>query len=177
MQSPQRPSQIAEQTLGPACIKNTCAPLKMGTAQCVRCRLAPATPQHGNTAPPARPATRQHGNTTSAPDRQHATRNYSQGTKGVKTFPSLDVPPICPHSAHSNTIVEETTSSGAVQSRLRSLRSLRLHGLGVRFDHGGVICGDLRDGRQRLRAAWPSAHSGKPLAQPRQPLRCHDRIR
>jgi len=35
VRSPQRPSQIAEQTLGPACIKNTCAPLKTGAAQCV----------------------------------------------------------------------------------------------------------------------------------------------
>ena len=34
VRSPQRPSQNAEQTSGPACIKNACAPLKTGVAQC-----------------------------------------------------------------------------------------------------------------------------------------------
>jgi len=36
VRSPQRPSQNAEQTSGPACIKNACAPLKTGVAQCAR---------------------------------------------------------------------------------------------------------------------------------------------
>ena len=35
VRSPQRPSQIAEQTWEPRMQKNTCAPLKTGTAQCV----------------------------------------------------------------------------------------------------------------------------------------------
>ena len=39
VRSPQRPSQNAEQTSGPACIKNACAPLKTG-AQCVCLSIA-----------------------------------------------------------------------------------------------------------------------------------------
>ena len=38
VRSPQRPSQIAEQTWEPRRQKNTCAPLKTGTAQCVPAR-------------------------------------------------------------------------------------------------------------------------------------------
>ena len=34
VRSPQKAFQIAQQTLGPACIKNACAPLKTGVAQC-----------------------------------------------------------------------------------------------------------------------------------------------
>ena len=53
VRSPQRPSQNAEQTSGPACIKNACAPLKTGVqgVEGIVCRMRRETKDPRNRAP------------------------------------------------------------------------------------------------------------------------------